>query len=79
MQLSFHANCKFTGQHANNCEEQETYTPPVIAKAGILDFHDLAPNLSQDLLPPFVCLHHIMAFCGQVRALLLRLLSLCSL
>ena len=53
--------------------------PPVIAKASILNLHDFAPNLSQDLLPPLVCLHNVMALCGQIRTLLLWLLSLCCL
>ena len=45
----------------------------MITKACILDFHDLFANLTQDLLPPFVCLNRIMALCGQVWSLLLWL------
>ena len=44
---------------------------PVVPQPSVLNLHNLPPNLPQDLLPPFVCLHHIVALRGQVGALLL--------
>lgn len=51
----------------------------MVAQARVLDLHDLAPDLAQDLLPPLVGLHHIVALCGQVGPLLLGALGLCCL
>ena len=45
----------------------------MLAKACILDLHDLSANLPKDLLPPLVCFHHIVDLCGQVWPLLLWL------
>ena len=39
---------------------------PVVAEPCILNLHDLAPDLPQDLLPPFVCLIEVPALCCQV-------------
>ena len=40
--------------------------PPVLPQARVLDFHDLAADVPQDLLPPLVCLVEVIALAGEV-------------
>lgn len=44
----------------------------VLPQPGILDGHDLAADVPNDLPPPPVRLHHVVALRGQVRPLLRR-------
>jgi hypothetical protein len=49
---------------------------PVFSQARVLDVHDLAPDFSNNLLPPFVCVGKVATFGSQKGASLFRLLLL---